>query len=162
MQGCVAFLPFLRLTLRARKPSDIPEVPETLGDHLRARRRALGLLQKEAAVQLGVCQETVIHWEKGQTQPEIGLWPAVIRFLGYDPAPPPTTFAARLLAARRRLGLPRKEAALRLGVDDGTLGRWERGQGKPNPRLRARAERRLAGWRADSVLASTPSLHAAS
>ena len=146
MQGCVAFLPFLRLTLRAPKPTDIPQELETLGDHLRARRRALGLLQKEAAVQLGVCPETVIHWEKGQTEPEIGLWPAIIRFLGYDPVPPPTTFATRLLAARRRLGLPRKVVALSLGVDDGTLGRWEQGQGNPNPGLRGKAEKMLAAW----------------
>ena len=100
---------------------------------------------------MGVCQETVIHWEKGQTEPEIGLWPAIIRFLGYDPVPPPTTFAARLLAARRRLGLPRKEAALRLGIDGGTLGRWEQGQGNPNPQLQARAERMLAtGFRSEA------------
>ena len=142
MQGCVAFLPFLRLTLRCPKPTDIPQELETLGDHLRARRRALGLRQKDAARRMGVDEATVVHWEKGQTQPQIDLWPAIIHFLGYDPVPPPTTFAARLLAARRRLGLSRRAMARKLGVDDGTLGRWEQG-GAPIERLRAGAERVL-------------------
>ena len=78
----------MAVTLKALKPKDYPEHPRTLGEHLVARRRSLGLYQKDVALLLGVGPETVLHWEKGQTSPPDRSWPSIIRFLGYDPGRP--------------------------------------------------------------------------
>ena len=54
-------LPFCHVTLRARKPRDPAFLRElgALGDHVRARRLTLGLLQREAARQIGVGLSTL-------------------------------------------------------------------------------------------------------
>ena len=51
----------------------------------------------------------------------------------------------RLLRERTNLGLSQKETAERLGVDPGTLARWERGERAPEGVLADRAERFLGG-----------------
>ena len=84
--------------------------------------------QKEAGLRLGVTPQTVLHWEKGQTEPPIEFIPAIIRFLGYDPFPEPESLPERLLAKRRASGWSIKETARQLGVDEGTWGAWERGK----------------------------------
>jgi len=71
---------------------------------------------------------TVLNWEKGHTEPPIKSMPAIFRFLGYDPFPEPKTLPERLLAKRREMGWSIKEAAMELGVDEGTWGDWERGK----------------------------------
>jgi transcriptional regulator with XRE-family HTH domain len=65
---------------------------KTLGDHLRKKRLDLGLLQREAALQLGVDVKTVTNWERQRTEPKIRFLPAIFRFLGSDPRPLPATF----------------------------------------------------------------------
>jgi transcriptional regulator with XRE-family HTH domain len=57
--------------------------------------------------------------------------PAIIRFLGYNPLPAASTLAEQLLRQRTSMGLSQKEAARSLGVDAGTLARWERGEREP-------------------------------
>lgn len=57
--------------------------------------------------------------------------PAIIRFLGYNPTPPPSSLPERLAAARRELGFTQREMAEQLGVDPGTLRDWEAGQHQP-------------------------------
>ncbi|RPH40075.1 MAG: hypothetical protein EHM91_11540 [Planctomycetota bacterium] len=47
----------------------------------------LGLLQREAAAQIGVALDTYRFWEGSGTQPRARHWPGIIRFLGYDPIP---------------------------------------------------------------------------
>jgi len=54
-------LPFCRgvpLTLKAPKPKDYFETPQTWGEHLKKRRRELGLHQREAAAHMGIPTET--------------------------------------------------------------------------------------------------------
>ena len=53
----------LPLTVKSLKPKDYSETPQTLGEHLKKRRRELGLLQREAGERLGVTNETVANWE---------------------------------------------------------------------------------------------------
>lgn len=53
--------------------------------------------------------------------------PAIIRFLGYDPFPEPKNLPERLLAKRRAMGWSTREAALQVGVDEGTWRAWEQG-----------------------------------
>lgn len=52
------------LTFKSQKPKDYSETPQTLGEHLKKRRRELSLLQREAAKKMGVVVETLINWEK--------------------------------------------------------------------------------------------------
>jgi transcriptional regulator with XRE-family HTH domain len=88
-------------------------------------------LQREAAERLRVGIETYLLWEKGRTEPFIRNYPAIFRFLGYDPFPPPQTFPEQIASQRRRLGWSIKKSAARIGVDEGTFGRWESGAWKP-------------------------------
>jgi transcriptional regulator with XRE-family HTH domain len=66
--------------------------------------------------------------------------PAIIRFLGYNPLPEAKTLAEQLVRHRTTLGLSRNEAALQLGVDAGTLARWEHGEREPAGELLERVE----------------------
>jgi transcriptional regulator with XRE-family HTH domain len=104
-----------------------PEVPATLGDHLRKRRHERGLLQNDAADRLGVNAWKLANWEKGYTSPKLRSWRGVIEFLGCDPTPEPEGPGQRKFSACRRQGLPLRALAKQLGVDPETLQRWERG-----------------------------------
>jgi transcriptional regulator with XRE-family HTH domain len=70
--------------------------------------------------------------------------PAIIRFLGYHPLPEGDSWGGRLLRQRISLGLTQEEAACRIGVDPGTLARWERDEREPAGKLASRVERFLA------------------
>ncbi len=120
-------MPFLPITLKALIPHEIGPEPRTLGDHVRRRRLALRLTQRELATRLGVNPWTVLNWEKGRTQPPSWSVAAILRFLGYDPFPPPRTLAERLLAKRRAMGWSIRKAAQQLGVDPDTWSDWEKG-----------------------------------
>ena len=121
----------LPLSHRLPQPHGMPEKLETLGDHLRRRRLELGLLQRQVAEQLGVHAGTVHHWETNRFQPRVPDMPAVVRFLGYRPTMEDTGWAARLVQARRAVGLSQKEAARQMSVVQCTLARWERGERQP-------------------------------
>ena len=103
----------------------------------------LGLLQREAAQQIGVGIQTVTNWELGRTAPALCWLPSIIQFLGYDPAPKPETVGQSLKRYRQLHGIPQHELANRLGVDPGTLGRWERGARQPTGRWLTRVEAAL-------------------
>lgn len=109
------------------KPYDF--VPKTIGEHILKRRLERGLYQKDVAKVLGVNPWTVLNWEKGRTEPTVSNIPALIQFLGYDPAPPETdtSIADRLKAKRRVLGIEHREAARIMGVDPCTWLAWENG-----------------------------------
>ena len=52
------------------------------------------LTQKEVARKLGVSHKTYEYWEQGRTaEPAIRHFPAIVLFLGYDPAPADPTFS---------------------------------------------------------------------
>ena len=95
------------------------------------RRTTLGLTQQQAAIQLAANPWTYLLWEQGRAKPLSRYYPAIFRFLGYDPFPEPTTLAEQIAAKRRELGLSIEQAAKLTGVDEGTFGRWERGEWKP-------------------------------
>jgi transcriptional regulator with XRE-family HTH domain len=137
-QGRVAFfIPFTRVT---RTAPATPE-PTTVGEHIRAVRRKRRLLQKDVAELIGVCEETILHWEKGQTVPPVATMPAVFRFLGFDPSPSPdSSLGARMASYRRQHGLSIKEAARRAGVDPDSWSTWERTGTIPTRRGRERVE----------------------
>jgi len=80
--------------LKALKPKDWQDEPVTLGQHLKKRRRKLGLLQREVASKLGVALDTYRFWEVGRTRPWAASWAKIISFLGYDPHQAPTNLGA--------------------------------------------------------------------
>jgi transcriptional regulator with XRE-family HTH domain len=126
-------LPFCHFELRAPKPkpSCYPKEINTLGDHIRARRLDLKLLQKEVAEQIGVHELTITNWEGNATVPEVRYMPAIIQFLGYNPLPEASSLPRRLSTARMALGLSQRKMAAKLGVDPATLMGWEAGRHQP-------------------------------
>src|SRR6202042_62719 len=92
---------------------------------------AAGLRQSDVAAMIGVEVDTYLNWELSRNTPVTVYYPAIFSFLGYDPFPVPATLGEQLASKRRELGLSIKKAAERLGVDEGTFSRWERGHGEP-------------------------------
>ena len=105
------------------------------GDHDKARRTV--------GERIGVDTTSVFNWEANTVSPDIRCMPAIIRFLGYNPLPAAKGWGERLVRQRTSLGLSQKEAALKLGVDSGTLARWEQGKTEPESALLGRVERFL-------------------
>ena len=95
---------------RASRPTEL----QTVGDHIRKRRRALRLIQREAAERIGVTESSVFNWESGVSSPDFRKMPAIIAFLGYNPVPEPTGEAERLVWQRRSMGISQREAAMGL------------------------------------------------
>jgi transcriptional regulator with XRE-family HTH domain len=133
------------LKLRWVRPKLYPETPHTLGGHLRRRRCSAGLTQDQVADELGANTSTYPLWETDRSKPTARYYPAIFRFLGYEPFPAATTLPERIAAQRRRLGLSLRAAADRIGVDEGTFRRWESGEWKP----------RMSGDAVESFLALT-------
>jgi transcriptional regulator with XRE-family HTH domain len=139
-------LPFCHLRLTAKKPDHRhPKILKTLGDHLRKRRFDLGLLQGEVADRLGADNSTINAWELNYHEPSLHRFPAIKDFLGYDPdeLPEDAPLGLRIAARRRAIGLSQKALADCLGIDEGTVGRWERGDLQ---RVSRRVKRLLTRW----------------
>jgi transcriptional regulator with XRE-family HTH domain len=119
----------------------IPVAPQTIGDHIRKKRLALKLLQKDVAERIGVNKTSVFNWEANTSAPEIRYMASIIAFLGYNPLPTASTLAEQLVRQRTSRGLSQKEAAIRIGVDPGTLARWERGEREPTGAYAVRVQR---------------------
>ncbi len=89
----------------------------------------LKLLQRQVAEEFGVNAATIHNWEANIVQPERRYLPAIIRFLGYNPLPPPSSdgWGARLVSCHTALGISQRK----LAVDPSTLAKWERGEREP-------------------------------
>jgi len=62
-----------------------PKHLKALGNHIRAKRLDLGLLQKDVAGIIGVTTDTITNWEKGRNQPMHWHYLKINKFLGYSP-----------------------------------------------------------------------------
>lgn len=144
------------LTVNALKLKDYAEEPRSLGEHLKRRRRELGLLQREAAAQMGVTVDTLIGWEKNRSKPVASQFNRLISFLDYDPSPEPKTLAGRVEAKQRRLGTSLAQIARYLRWDPGTLRRYLNGTWRISPGRRDVLEAFLAAE--DTVLVGVHSL----
>lgn len=120
-------MPGIRTRVSTKKPGATALSVDTLGAKLKRRRLEKGQRQIDAAREMGVDQHSVINWEKGLKEPMAAQYPTIISFLGYEPWPEPSTLPEKLVAARLRCGWSIKRTAATLGIDEGTLGRWERG-----------------------------------
>lgn len=88
------------------------------------------------AAQVRATVETYLGWEWDRHEPEARHYPAIFRFLGYDPFPEPVTLPERITSQRRKLGLTINQAARKLQVDKGTFSRWESGEWEPRKKWR--------------------------
>jgi transcriptional regulator with XRE-family HTH domain len=138
-------LPFCHLEFRAArsKPARYPKEINTIGDHIRARRLDLELLQVQVADQIGVHEQTITGWECNATVPEVRYIPAILQFLGYNPVPAASSFPERLAAERRRPGLSQRKMAAKLGVDSASLMSWETRRHQPTEKSLRLIERAL-------------------
>jgi DNA-binding transcriptional regulator YiaG len=97
------------------------------------------LWQRDVAEELGVSEAAVHNWEVGHADPSIRAVSRIIGFLGCDPySNPGGTLSDQIRSYRRRLGFSRKVLAEQLGMDEGTLARWETGIGRPGGQRLAR------------------------
>ena len=104
------------------RPLPYAREPKTLGEHLKKRRYEMSLRQKDVAGRLEISQSAYISWETDRVEPAIRYWPNIIDFLGFNPfAGKEGTLRERLQAKYRELGIPRKQAAILLGINEGTL-----------------------------------------
>jgi DNA-binding transcriptional regulator YiaG len=105
----------------------MPETLNTIGDHIRRRRLGLGLIQKQVAEILDVCTPSVINWEIGRSEPHLKYMPAILRFVGYAPVPPPEGLGKRIVQSRNPVGLSQKGAAAESAWTKAprTLGAWQ-------------------------------------
>jgi len=127
------------MALRAQKPlpEAYPKTLGTLGNHLRKRRLDLGLRQKDVAKRLGADVMSVNNWENNLRTASVRFVPKIIAFLGYCPwDSEPRSLGEKIVLNRRMMGLSQKQLARQLGVDPGTLSRWEKNKAKPPEKLR--------------------------
>jgi transcriptional regulator with XRE-family HTH domain len=102
--------------------------PITLADHLRRRRFDLGHIQNEAAEQIGVCPDTLQHWEADGVLPDPGVLDAVESYLGLCFVRWTRAIGPRLKAWRKARGLDQLRAARRIGVCLETVTKLEKGR----------------------------------
>jgi DNA-binding transcriptional regulator YiaG len=148
-------LPFchVRLSGPKPKPKAYPKQLKTLGDHLRKRRLDLGLLQKQAAEQIGVDTASIGNWESNEVQPMVHCLPQILAFLGHNPLPEAGDLVGKFKRIRCILGLTQEQLAHKLGIDESTIEGWERGENTPVGAYRKLLEDFITG---DALLPTGP------
>lgn len=72
--------------------------------------------------------------------------PKVLEFLGYDPYPPELTSLGHHIKQIRRIrGIGIKKLAIRLGIDPGTLAKWEKSEVSPR-NVHRKLAKRISQW----------------
>lgn len=138
-------LPFCNLRLIGRRPREFPRgypfTPRTLGERIRQRRLDLGLTQQTLGERLGCWSQSVASWERDESVPLAGRWPAIEGVLGAGLVPERDGLPGQIRIARLRLGLTQEELARRAGVNVRTVRNAEAGKHAPSglstQRLRA-------------------------
>lgn len=80
--GRVAW-PMCKMVICVQKPSNIPQNPVSIGEHIKKRRLEQGLLQRELAEILEVTTDTIRNWEHNRRHPQKHRIPKIIEFLGF-------------------------------------------------------------------------------
>jgi transcriptional regulator with XRE-family HTH domain len=145
-------LPFYGKTLQAPLPKHgYPQQLNSLGDHIRARRIDLALLQKDVARLIGASVATIGNWEMGHSLLAVHHFPALISFLGYNPLPEAKTPGEVIHRARMALGLSLAELSKLTGVDPATIRRLECDTPGTARRCRAAVNQALGLWSEHSI-----------
>ena len=127
-------MPFSKLEKTVGKPlSNLIINPTTIGEKLKNRRIELGLLQKDVANVIGVCEVSITLWENNRNEPSIIYCPKIIQFLGYVPFEVDTsTLGGQIKLYRYVHGLSQEELAIKLKVNESTIFHYEKNKHKPS------------------------------
>jgi transcriptional regulator with XRE-family HTH domain len=104
----------------------------TLGDGIRAARRARGLSHSALARELEVDPSTILNWERGRRHPPVRFWPRIWGLIGRDELGPDAPFPDRLLAYRRAHGLTQAELGALVGASQSQVWNWEHSRSRPS------------------------------
>ncbi len=141
----------------------------SFGCRLRHLRAQAGLTQRDLAIAVGVTGSMVLRWERRGVIPSAARLPQLAAALGapsdalFEQAAPdvggqPTASGvpapASLRALREAAGLSQWQLAVRLGVTEGAVSRWEAGDRQPNARYLADLARLIGAGSVDTVLAA--------
>jgi transcriptional regulator with XRE-family HTH domain len=132
----------IHIPLEKQQLPGYPEIPITVGDHIRKKRMDLGLLQREVAEIIGVTESSVWNWEHG-TEPELQYNPKIINFLGYIPFDCPDDTVGRLAWYKRAMGMNLDHLGEAMGRDPEQLSDWLSGRHNPFRKNREKIERFL-------------------
>lgn len=126
----------VELNFVAQKPTKIPQLLKTWGDHLKKRRLELRLTQEQTARLLGVAIGTFRYWEDNVCHPRPMFIPRIVTFLGYiPPFVASETIGQKIRLYRLVHGLSKENFAPLVRVHPSTVKRWEESikepQGKP-------------------------------
>ncbi|MGK2907631.1 MAG: helix-turn-helix transcriptional regulator [Desulfuromonadales bacterium] len=132
------------IPLEIPPPKEFTQEPVTLGDHLRRRRLALGLYQKDVAAKIGVTTSSIWNWEHGWSITSRCI-PKVIEFLGYNPIPCPDEVMERLGWYKHVNGLTLEQLGVEMGRDPEQLSDWLAGRHNPCRRNQEEVELFLSG-----------------
>jgi DNA-binding transcriptional regulator YiaG len=103
-----------------------------------------GLLQKDVALELAVCEDSITGWENGRSSPVLHHYPAIIAFLGYYPfAHERESIAGKLQQWRFCQGLSHIDCGTRLKADSRNVRDWERRKKEPSVK---RAQQIIELW----------------
>lgn len=105
---------------------------QTLGERIRAARRAQGLSHTAMARKLGVDPSTILNWERGRRHPPARFWPRILGLISREEVPLDAPLPDRLLAYRLAHGLTQAELGALVGVASSQVWNWERGRTRPN------------------------------
>ncbi len=141
----------------------------SFGCRLRRLRAQAGLTQRDLAIAVGVTTSMVLRWERRGVIPSAPRLARLAAALGVPPdallGPPPhdvgecpaeseAVAPTSLRALREAAGLSQWQLAVRLGVTEGAVHRWETGERQPNARYLADLARLLGAGSVDTVLAA--------
>ena len=108
--------------------------PTTIGEKLKNKRIELGLLQKDLASIIGVCEDSITLWENNRNEPSKRYYPKIIQFLGYVPFDVDTsTLGGQIKLYRYLHGFSQEELAHKLEVNESTIFHYEKNKHKPFP-----------------------------
>ena len=170
MSGCQLLAP--EEIADASQPASQPGPGEGLPATLQALRRRAGLTQRDVAIALDVTPSMVHRWERGAATPSTPRLAGLAALLGVSidallgqpgrdagAVPPgasrhPTGQPRTLRQLREEAGLTQWQLAVRLGVTEGAISRWESGNRVPDPRYLPGLAQQLGGLSVESLLAS--------
>ena len=109
----------------ARPIPGYPAESRHIGHQLLKRRLDLGLQQKEAATSLGTHPDCLENWEYGRKKPADRSYPAIIRFLGFNPLPEAVSLGESIRRERMSRGWSRPRLASIASVDEASVARLE-------------------------------------